>query len=61
MRAYSLAAAIAVFPFAAFAQSHCALPVPAQAETPVELPPLVTAIGPPIPLIYEVAPIVPLN
>jgi thiol:disulfide interchange protein DsbG len=61
MRAYSLAAAIAVFPFAAFAQSHCALPVPTQAETPVELPLLVTAISPPIPLTHQVAPIVPLN
>jgi thiol:disulfide interchange protein DsbG len=47
-----------VFPLAAFAQSHCALPAPdaMTAEAPIKLPPPITVGGPQVPLMPSVAP-----
>jgi thiol:disulfide interchange protein DsbG len=52
-----------VFPFTAFAQPHCALslPIPMQAEGPIELPPPITLGDAPIPLMPAVAPITPVR
>jgi thiol:disulfide interchange protein DsbG len=63
MRAYLLATAMVMFPFAAFAQPHCALslPIPMQAEAPIELQPPITLGGAPIPLMPAAAPITPMR
>jgi thiol:disulfide interchange protein DsbG len=52
MRQYLLATAMVVFPFAALAQSHCALPAPVAmtAEAPIRLPPPIMVGGPQVPL-----------
>ncbi|MDB5398098.1 MAG: hypothetical protein JWQ55_116, partial [Rhodopila sp.] len=47
-----------VFPLAAFAQSHCALPaaVAMAAEAPIPIPPPIAVGGPPVPLMPTAAP-----
>jgi thiol:disulfide interchange protein DsbG len=57
MRKHLLATAMVVFPFAAFAQSHCALPAPVAmtTEAPIPIPPPITVGGPQVPLMPSTA------
>jgi hypothetical protein len=62
MRSVLLATTLVVFPFAALAQPHCTVPGPVSTaiEPTIQLPPAITAGGPPVPLMPRAGAVAPL-